>query len=336
LGQKATIFLMIGFWKNIPRPIWALAPMEDVTDTVFRRIVMEKGRPDVHFTEFISARGVLNLTSARSQNRLVYHPKEKQIPLVAQIWGTEPETHFRAVQRLKALGFDGIDINMGCPVKKITRTGGCSALIKNPELAVEIIKAVKEAAGQLPVSVKTRIGFNSVVTEDWCGRLLEMDLAVLTVHGRISSQQSEGVPDWGAIAQVVSLRDTMKKPTLILGNGDVISRDGFSQRVGQTRVDGIMIGRGVFHDPAIFDRRESALPFVQRPTKEKLKMLKDHLILYQQEWEGRRNYEIMKKFFKIYTQGFSDALILREKLMETHDYEEAKNIIDVFSSKSIS
>jgi nifR3 family TIM-barrel protein len=336
LGQKATIFAMKGFWKDIPRPIWALAPMEDVTDTVFRRIVMAKGAPDVHFTEFISARGVLNLNSARSQNRLVYRPEEKRIPLVAQIWGTDPETHYKAVLRLIDLGFDGIDINMGCPVKKITRTGGCSALINTPDLAEEIVQAVQGAAGELPVSVKTRIGFHSVVTEDWCRRLLALDLAALTVHGRISDQQSEGEPDWDEIAKVVRLKDQMGKSTLILGNGDVVSHQGFHQRLAQTGVDGIMIGRGIFQDPAIFDRRAGSQPFSQRPTLEKVRMMRDHLNLYQEEWEGKRNYEILKKFYKIYTQGFPEAINLRESLMETHDYAAARGIIEDFLVKGLS
>jgi tRNA-dihydrouridine synthase len=255
---------------------------------------------------------------------------------VAQIWGTDPETHYKAVLRLIDLGFDGIDINMGCPVKKITRTGGCSALINTPDLAEEIVQAVQGAAGELPVSVKTRIGFHSVVTEDWCRRLLALDLAALTVHGRISDQQSEGEPDWDEIAKVVRLKDQMGKSTLILGNGDVVSHQGFHQRLAQTGVDGIMIGRGIFQDPAIFDRRAGSQPFSQRPTLEKVRMMRDHLNLYQEEWEGKRNYEILKKFYKIYTQGFPEAINLRESLMETHDYAAARGIIEDFLVKGLS
>ena len=204
---------MNGFWDNLTRPITALAPMEDVTDTVFRRIVVRCGPPDVFFTEFTNADGLCSRGRDAVIHRLRFTEEER--PIVAQIWGNNPE-HYRTVcSQIRDMGFDGIDINMGCPVRKIVKTGACSALIDNPPLAREIIIATMEGAGETPVSIKTRMGFTKRRTEEWSSFLLDLKPAVLTMHGRIAKDMSDVPADWQEIGKVVRIRDATGSNTLI-------------------------------------------------------------------------------------------------------------------------
>jgi tRNA-dihydrouridine synthase len=309
-------------WETLPRPIAALAPMEDVTDTVFRRIVASCGRPDVFFTEFTSADGLCSPAGHDAvAHRLEYTEEER--PLIAQIWGIHPETHREAAGQAVELGFDGIDINMGCPVKKIVKTGACSALIQNPSLAREIYLATCEGAGDLPVSIKTRCGFKSWVTEDWTGFLLELAPAVLTVHGRIARDESKFPADWEQIGRVAALRDQMKSPTLILGNGDVHSLDDMEEKVGRYGLDGVMVGRGILHDPFLF-RDAADHPW---PEGERLDLLLEHLSLYQETWGERKFYGRLKKFYKMYVSSFPGASHLRTQMMETESIPQARELI---------
>ena len=253
------------FWNDLKKPVFTLAPMEDVTDTVFREIVMSVSDPDclhVLFSEFTSTDGLCHeVGGPRVKHRLQINESEKillkknKVKIVAQIWGTKPEKFFEATKIICEEGqFDGIDINMGCPVKKIVKQGGCSALIGQPELAKEIIVATQEAS-DIPVSVKTRIGLNKPITEEWISTLLETKPVVITIHGRIQKQQSEEFADWNEVKKAVKLRDEMKSETLIHGNGDVFTlEDGYS-KAKEFGVDGIMIGRGIFQDPWFFNKR---------------------------------------------------------------------------------
>ena len=312
-------------WADLPRPIRALAPMEDVTDTVFRRIVARCGRPDVFFTEFIHTDIVLALRPDRPglTPRLRFTPEER--PLIAQIWGTNPEHYRLAAVRLRELGFDGIDLNMGCPVRKIRKKGACAALILNPSLAAELIEAAKSA--ELPVSVKTRVGFTEVRTEEWIGHLLGQDIDALTIHGRTAEQESEGEADWEQIRTVVALRDAAGARTVILGNGDVRSADQITDYARRYGADGVMVGRGVFEDPYLFSTDGRAGRFATASASERVELLVDHLRLYRETWGEERNYEILKKFYKIYLKGFSGADELRERLNATHDYAAAEDVI---------
>ena len=212
---------MKSFWNNLPRPFTVLAPMEDVTDTVFRRIVARNGKPDVFFTEFVNVDGMCSPGREAVVHRLKHTEEER--PLVAQVWGLKPENFARAAADIRSMGFDGIDINMGCPVRKIVKTGACSALIDNPPLAGEIIIATMEGAGATPVSIKTRMGFTKRRTEEWSSFLLDLKPAVLTMHARIAKDMSDVPADWQEIGKVVRIRDSMGSNTLIVGNGDVES-----------------------------------------------------------------------------------------------------------------
>ena len=312
---------MTEFWQTLPRPIYALAPMEDVTDTVFRRIVASCGRPTVMFTEFLHADMVTAPRKYPGPTPRLVHTSFEQ-PLVAQIWGNRPEDYARASVGLRELGFCGVDINMGCPVRKLRRKGACSGLILNPGLAAELIDAAAE--GGLPVSVKTRIGYDRPQTEAWIGFLLEQRLAALTVHGRFAEQDKHDPADWEQIRIASDLRRSIAPDTVLLGNGDVSSLDDADARVAEYSLDGVMIGRGIFADPYLFGRRDRDLPpFEQESAVNKLDLLLRHVRLYRQTWSGRRNYEILKKFYKIYLADFPGAEDIRDRLNHTATYDQA-------------
>ncbi|WP_455381601.1 tRNA dihydrouridine synthase [Salinispira pacifica] len=313
-------------WDRLPRPARILAPMEDVTDTVFRRIVARAGRPDLFFTEFTGADALFTRARRSVGKRLQFTPEER--PIIAQIWGNNPENYFRAAGLIREMGFDGLDINMGCPMKKIIRKGHCSALIENPSLARELVLAAMEGAGSMPVSVKTRIGLHSVRTEEWCGFLLELEPAALTVHGRISAQQSEGRADWNEVARVVRLRDAMGIRTRIVGNGDVQSLSEVREKHRLFGVDGVMIGRGIFENLFLF--REDGKDYASLTPAEKIGYFRRHMQLYHETWGERRNYEVLKKFVKTYIREFDGAAGLVDGIMQTHAYEEAEVLLESF------
>ena len=293
---------MQNLWQDFKRPIMVLAPMEDVTDTVFRRIVASCGRPDVFFTEFTSVDGLFSEGYDYVAKRLEFTADEH--PLIAQIWGAKPENYYKAGQKLVEMGFDGIDINMGCPVRDVIKLGVCSALIKNPSLAKEIIQATKEGIasvnGTIPVSVKTRIGFNEIQTEEWTGFLLDQNIDALTVHGRTVKEQSKVPAHWDEIAKVVKLRDAKQLSTVIIGNGDVSTLADALKKVEETKVDGIMVGCGIFQDPWLFNPTHHG---EEVSFEEKLGKLIEHIELYQRTWGTRKPYAILKKFFKCYING---------------------------------
>ncbi len=308
-------------WEQLPQPFFALAPMEDVTDTVFRRIVADCGRPDVFFTEFTSVDGLFSKGHDFVAKRLEFTPHE--FHLIAQFWGMQPENYFKAARMLGEMGFSGIDINMGCPVRDVVKLGACSALIKNHSLAQEIIQATQEGARELPVSVKTRIGFQTIQTEEWIGFLLSQNLPALTIHGRTTKEQSQVPAHWDEIAKAVQLRDQIHPATIIIGNGDILSREEGLQKVEQTGVDGIMIGRGVFHDLWVFNTKF----YGDRVSLEdKLNILQKHSELFVATWGEQKPYQVMKKFFKCYVTGFPGSSELRSELMacQTHAQVVAK------------
>jgi tRNA-dihydrouridine synthase len=317
--------------------------MEDVTDTVFRRIVAEVGAPDLFFTEFTSTDGLCTAGRPRVIGRLRFTLEER--PLIAQIWGTRPEHFRRVAAEVREMGFDGVDINMGCPVRKIISRGGCGALIDNPGLAAEIIAAVREGAGDLPVSVKTRIGVSQRKPREWLGFLLDQGLNALTVHGRTVSQQSDGEADWTAVALAVRLRDEAGLPTLIVGNGDVKTAAGFHERAQETGADGIMVGRGIFENIFLFaavreaGSRDEALrnaagpeaarrEFAGLPLGEKIAFFRRHLLLHRETWGPGRGFDVLKKFAKTYLRAFEGASRLVEAVMRTRAHEAALAVLD--------
>lgn len=306
------------------KPIGVLAPMDDVTDTVFRRVVASCAAPDVFYTEFANADGLQSPGRRAVMQKLRFHPENEQ-PLIAQIWGLQPENYKQAATELVEMGFAGIDINMGCPVKNVVKNGACSALIQNPELAVRLIAATKMGAGRaVPVSVKTRLGWSEPQIDTWLRLLLEQDIAVLTVHLRTVKEMSKVPAHFELAKDIVVLRNEVAPQTKIILNGDIENRTHGEQICAEAGADGYMIGRGIFHDPYAFASK-SLWPNMQ--PAQKIQLLRMHIVLHLEEWQGRRNYEALKRFYKIYINGFEGAADLRAQLMDTHQHKEALDII---------
>lgn len=313
---------MKNFWNNLTKPIMIQAPMEDVTDTVFRQIIVKCGKPDVFFTEFTNVEGMCSRGKDKVGKRLIFTPLEK--PIVAQIWGLDPKKYLQTAKLIKTMGFDGIDINMGCPEKSVVKKGSCAALINNHELAKEIILATREGAQGLPISIKTRIGIKEIKTEEWAGFLLGLNLDALTIHGRTVAEMSDFPAHWDEIGKVVKLRDSLGIKTLIIGNGDVKNLDDALTKYEKYKVDGVMIGRGIFNNLWVFNNNidPSKISY-----QEKLKLLIEHIALFDKTWGKNKNFSIMKKFYKIYVSEMPDASIVRQKLMEFKTVAETLNFL---------
>lgn len=312
-----------GFWGKIKKPILALAPMADVTDFAFREIVAKYGKPDVMFTEFVSCDGLLSDGKKAIMIDLRYSEAER--PIVAQVVGSDPKNFKKAVTIIEDLGFDSIDINMGCPDKSIEKQGAGAALIKNPVLARKIISAVKEYAS-IPVSIKTRIGYYKDETEKWISELLKENPSVITIHLRTRKEMSKVPAKWSCAKKAVEIRDRVGCDTLIIGNGDVKSVSEAKDKVKDTGVDGVMVGRGVFGNPWFFrDMDKNSIGI-----KRRLEVMVEHTILFEEVFKDIKNFSIMKKHFKAYVSGFKGAKSLRMKLMESKNAEEVRYIVEDF------
>lgn len=314
---------MSNFWQKLAKPFTVLAPMDDVTDVVFRDVILEAGRPDVFFTEFTSSDGLVFNSHGVPLRKLKFKPE--QHPIVAQIWGNNPENMGKAAKIVKDLGFDGIDINMGCPVREVVKKGAGAGLIGNFDNAGAIIKAVKEGASGIPVSVKTRLGINKNIAEEWATFLLNQNLGALTIHGRIAKQMSKGNADWEEIGKIVKIRDVVAPKTQIIGNGDIESYEQVVLMHEKYGVDGVMIGRGIFKNPWIFNPTPPRLRGAGK--EDYLKLLLKHMKLFEKTWGGDKNFNIIKKFFKMYIKDFKGANQLRMKMMEARSFEEIKELI---------
>lgn len=313
---------MTNFWNELPRPFFALAPMEAVSDVVFRHVVAAAAPPDIYFTEFTNAASYCTPAGAHStKGRLTFTSDEQ--PIVAQIWGTRPEHFAQMSTGLREQGFSGVDINMGCPDKTVVKNGSCSALIRQPELAAELIAAAK--TGGLPVSVKTRLGFSSTDEwRGWLGHLLRQDIVNLSVHLRTRKEMSKVPAHFELIPEIKKLRDDIAPQTLLTINGDIENRQQGEELAMQYGVDGIMIGRGVFHDAFAFETEHR-----EHGRDELIGLLLLQLDLfdtYSKEIEPRK-FEPLKRFFKIYVRGFSGASELREQLMHTKSTDEVRTLL---------
>ncbi|MCL5004742.1 MAG: tRNA-dihydrouridine synthase [Patescibacteria group bacterium] len=308
--------MKLGFWKKIKKPILVMAPMLDVTDAVFRQVVCKCGKPDVMFTEFVSVDG---LTHKKSKGKLMHRYlrfSEKERPIVAQIWGTDPEKFYESAKIISKLGFDGIDINMGCPDKKVVKAGAGAGLILNPILAQKIIQATKKGAGKIPVSVKTRIGYDKNIIKKWITRLLEVEPAAIIIHGRTKKEMSKVPARWDAIGEAVKIAEKYKKKhkskTLILGNGDISELKDAYEKMKTYKVDGVMIGRAVLSNPWFFNKSKN---FTTISLKEKLGLLKFHVQLFNKFYGKTRNINMVKKYIKGYISGFKGSKEVRADLM---------------------
>lgn len=298
--------------------------MADVTDMAFRQIVVECGKPDVMFTEFVSCDG---LCSERGKSKLMPHLtfKENERPIFAQFFGANPENFYKCACLAVELGFDGIDINMGCPSGKIVKHDSGAGLILNPELAKEIIKETKRGSGGLPVSVKTRIGYNKIITEEWVSRLIEAEPASITLHGRTMKEMSKVPAHWDEIGKAAAL--CRKAGIPIIGNGDVMTYAEGIKKAEQYGLDGIMVGRGVFSNPWFFNQDAKNAEYTPN---ERINLLKHHMELFTELWGKDKNFDVMKKFFKVYIHGWEGAKEFRVELMKAHSSEEVmKSLADL-------
>jgi tRNA-dihydrouridine synthase len=313
---------MNNFWQDLPRPFFILAPMEAVTDVVFRHVVANAARPDIFFTEFTNASSYASEKGIHStRGRLTFTSDEQ--PMVAQIWGSKPDQFAHMARGLADMGYSGIDINMGCPDKSVVKGGAGSGLIRTPELAAQLIASAKE--GGLPVSVKTRLGYSSVDEwRDWLTHILKQDVVNLTIHLRTRKEMSKVDAHFELIPEIKKLRDEIAPQTLLTINGDVRDRQHGEEIVEKYGVDGVMIGRGIFTNPFAFETEKR-----EHPREELLALLNTHLDLFDKysiELEPRR-YEPLKRFFKIYIRDFPGASELREQLMHTKSTDEVRALI---------
>lgn len=315
------------FWAELPRPFFILAPMEDVTDVVFRHVVKEAGAPDVFFTEFTNSDSFCHPDGIESvRGRLAFTEDEQ--PMVAHIWGDKPEFFHEMSIALADMGFKGIDLNMGCPVPNVAERGKGSGLILRPDVAAELIEAAK--AGGLPVSVKTRLGFTELAEmENWISHLLRQDIANLSVHMRTRKEMSKVEAHWELIPRIVELRDQIAPQTLITINGDILDRQMGLELAEKYGVDGLMIGRGIFKNPYAFEKESK-----EHSSQELIGLLRLQLDL-QDKYADQvpRSIVGLHRFFKIYVKGFPGANDLRVSLMNTKSTAEVREILANFENQ---
>ncbi|HBC8080372.1 TPA: tRNA-dihydrouridine synthase [Staphylococcus aureus] len=315
------------FWSELPHPFFILAPMEDVTDIVFRHVVREAARPDVFFTEFTNTESFCHPEDIHSvRGRLTFSEDEQ--PMVAHIWGDKPEQFRETSIQLAKMGFKGIDLNMGCPVANVAKKGKGSGLILRPDVAAEIIQATK--AGGLPVSVKTRLGYYEIDEwKDWLKHVFEQDIANLSIHLRTRKEMSKVDAHWELIEAIKNLRDEIAPNTLLTINGDIPDRKTGLELAEKYGIDGVMIGRGIFHNPFAFEKEPR-----EHTSKELLDLLRLHLTLFNKyEKDEIRQFKSLRRFFKIYVRGIRGASELRHQLMNTQSIAEARALLDEFEAQ---
>lgn len=299
--------------------------MEDVTDTVFRQVLCDIGKPDIFFTEFMNVNGYCSDGKEVVAKRISFEDIER--PIIVQLWGNSPDNFAKATKEIvKKIKPYGIDINMGCSVRDVLKTGGGSALIKERELSNEIIDAVKENARDLPVSVKTRIGYDKI-DYSWIEFLLSKKLAMLTVHGRLAKEGYSTPSRWDIFKKIKELRDEISPDTLLIGNGDIADRKKGEELVKKYRLDGYMVGRGILTNPWFFSGREDI------SEEERLGILKKHLEIFGKTYGESKSFNTQKKYIKAYVSGFDGAGKLRDELMSANTIAEINIVIGKYGNK---
>ncbi|KKQ19027.1 MAG: tRNA-dihydrouridine synthase [Parcubacteria group bacterium GW2011_GWC1_36_9] len=350
---------MQNFWQKLDKPFFCLAPMSDVTDIAFRHMLAKYGKNRenrnkvVFWTEFVSADGLCNKLGRKKLSHMLEF-SESERPIVAQVFGANGDNMKKACQYVASLGFDGIDINMGCPDKSVVNQGAGAGMIKNPKLAREIIQAVhagiKSAGCHIPVSVKTRTGFNKEGIDTWIPELLKEDISALTIHLRTAKELSLVPANWDHIKKIKELIKKSGKDILLIGNGDVVDIDDAKRKCEKYGCDGVMIGRGVFGNPWLFRRGVASKETWERdgastrnflvkkypcsleatPLKERLQVMLEHTRFFEKMLGKHKSFDVMKKHFKAYVNGFEGAKELRVKLMETENAEQVEDVVNDF------
>lgn len=317
----------MSFWNKLPKPFFVMAPMADVTDAAFRALVAKRGAPQVYWTEFVSADGLYHTREIGrmkdEENPLMRDLVfcEEQRPIVAQIFSSKPEMITYATKLVAELGFDGVDINMGCPDRSIEGQGCGAAMIKTPEVARDIIRAAKAASG-LPVSVKTRVGYSKEMLEEWLPVLLAENPAAITLHLRTRKEMSLVPARWELMQKAVEIRNRLNPSVLLIGNGDITDVADARIKVSESECDGAMIGRGMFGNPWVFAGRKSE----DTPLDSKLAALTELARGFEQ-LSPSKNFAILKKHIKAFVTGFDGAAELRARLMDAESASELERII---------
>tara|TARA_Y100000310_G_scaffold315100_1_gene365273 strand:- start:2052 stop:3032 length:981 start_codon:yes stop_codon:yes gene_type:complete len=314
------------FWHNLPKPIMALAPMADVTDPPFRRLIAKYGKPDILWTEFVSCDGLASDGRDRILRDIIFEEKER--PIILQVFGSNPENFKFCGKLTRELGFDGVDINMGCPDKSVEKQGAGAALLKTPDLACELIHVLKEAAHPLPVSVKTRIGYSTDELDTWLPKLLSTSPSAITIHARTRREMSRVPANWEAISRAISIRNDLNSDTYILGNGDVTDLNDAQNKVKETGCDGVMLGRAIFGNPWLFNKKMNKKDL---SISEILSVLVEHTYLFEELIGDVKNFAVMKKHFKAYVNEFDGAKELRMLLMEQSCAKDVEKVLQNFS-----
>lgn len=344
---------MKNIWQQLSKkkPFFVLAPMAGVTDSTFRQMVAGIGGPDLMFTEFVSTEMVTRLIFDSQTSDIgefsdvgrlgLLRPQKippilkfskKEKPIIAQFFGCKPEQFEKCAKLALRLGFDGIDLNMGCPDSKVLKQGSGSELMKNPKLASEIVRVVKKVVGdKIPVSAKVRLGYDKKDTETWVADILEEGVDAITIHGRTAKQGYLGEADWDEIGKITKEIKKKFPNIVVVGNGDVKSGEQaclFQQRYG---VDGVMIGREVLKNPWVFNGRTSESPRISirigPNVKERLNLCLEHTKLFEKHYGSGVSVGAMKKYYKAYLSGLEGAATFRRELMEVKSFDEAKRIL---------
>ncbi len=356
----------MNFWQKIDKPIVGLSPMDGVTDASFRFIAAKHGGPDVTITEFVNVESGFFVPDVLVKD-LTYTESER--PVVAQIYGSTPEMFYKFAHVVCELGFDGLDINMGCPAKKVAARGSGAALILTPGLAQSIIRAARQGIqhwfeGQtlcdlkippeliqkfsisnrlrtgleipprrrlIPVSVKTRLGYDQITVEEWIQTLLEEKPSVISLHGRTLKQMYKGNADWEAIARAVELAKNSE--TLILGNGDLQNMNDIYRRVRETGVDGVLIGRSAQGNPWIFRAKDqvkqalrsndaASIPHAAISLEERFRVMIEHSMRFEKH-RGIPCFVGMRKHLAWYCKALYRASELRSQMVRVNNAQEA-------------
>lgn len=321
-----------GFWRELPKPFFVLAPLANVTDAAFRSLIAKYSKPagpHVMYTEFVSADGLVRGNAEVLSRDLLFTDAER--PVVAQFFTSDPVMMEAAAGRAAELGFDGVDINMGCPDRAVERGGAGSALIKNPARAQELVAAAKRGAPLLPVSVKTRLGYNKDTLDEWLPALLEAEPAAITLHARTRKEMSKVPARWERVARAVEIRNALRSQALIVGNGDLQDVTDARRKVKESGADGAMLGRAIFGRPWLFAEEAAFTHFAESlHVAERLRVAVEHAALFERLLGDIKNFAIMKKHFKAYVEGFPGAKELRTELMETESAAQVGRVIEAF------
>lgn len=317
-----------GFWESLRRPFFVLAPLANVTDAALRRFILQYQKPDVLWTEFVAADGLCHPKGREALLRDLRFTEEER-PIVAQLFTAHPEKMREAAKLCAELGFDGIDINMGCPDKNVMKQGAGASCMKDPVLAQQLILSAREgtrdAGKELPISVKTRLGFNEDNLEVWLPALLEVQPAALTLHARTKKDLSKVPARWERVKRAVEIRNELKSETLIIGNGDVRTMADARQKIAETGADGVMFGRALFGNPWLFDEKKKEVT-----VSEKLEAALRHTEIFLAEWAETKSFELMKKHYRAYINHFPEAKELRVKMMEAKNFSQVTEAVEDF------